>query len=96
MGRRTWPALDRCYLPDDQLAASGARVEDLAGTRETPGLRVVFDSLLDECDRLNDAAADLPRLVRDRRLRLECAVILGLSRRLARRLRGGDPVAGRG
>lgn len=92
---RDLAALDRCYLPADMLAAAGATVGDVAGTRETPGLRLVFGQLLDEVDRLNDAAAGLPRLVRDRRLRLEVAVILGLSRRLARRLRGGDPLARR-
>ena len=92
-GSKDLAALDRCYLPDDQLAAAGARVEDLAGPAETPGLRRVFDSLLDEVDRMNDQADALPRTVRDRRLRMECAVILGLSRRLARRLRAGDPVA---
>ena len=94
-GGKDLVALDRCYLPQDQLAEAGARTEDLVGAAETPGLRRVFDSLLDEVDRLNDAAAALPRMVRDRRLRMECAVILGLSRRLARRLRGGDPVARR-
>jgi squalene synthase HpnC len=94
-GAKDLAALDRCYLPDDQLAAVGARVEDLAGPAETPGLRQVFNALLDEVDRLNDAGADLPRLVRDRRLRIECAVIVGLARRLARRLRASDPVAGR-
>jgi farnesyl-diphosphate farnesyltransferase len=94
-GAKDLAALDRCYLPTDQLIAAGARVEDLAGTAETPGLRRVFDSLLDGCDALNAAASALPRLVRDRRLRLECAVITGLSRRLARRLRRSDPVAGR-
>jgi farnesyl-diphosphate farnesyltransferase len=94
-GAKDLAALDRCYLPDDQLAAAGAQVEDLAGSAETPGLRRVFDSLLDECDRLNAVGAALPRLVRDRRLRMECAVITGLARRLARRLRDADPVAGR-
>ena len=94
-GAKDLAALDRCYLPGDALAKAGARVEDLAGPAETPALRRVFDGLLDEVDRLNAHAADLPGFVRDRRLRLECAVILGLSRRLARRLRAGDPVAGR-
>ena len=94
-GAKDLAALDRCYLPADQLAAAGARVEDLAAGAESPGLRRVFMALLDHVDRLNEEAAELPRLVRDRRLRLECAVILGLSRRLARRLRGADPVAGR-
>ena len=94
-GGKDLAALDRCYLPDDRLAAAGAQVADLGGPAETPGLRQVFTALLDTCDRLNHEAAALPRLVRDRRLRLECAVILGLSRRLAHRLRHGDPVATR-
>ena len=94
-GAKDLAALDRCYLPDDALATAGAEVQDLSRASETPALRRVFDGLLDEVDSLNDEAEDLPRLVRDRRLRLECAVILGLSRRLARRLRAGDPVAGR-
>ncbi len=94
-GAKDLAALDRCYLPEDQLAANGAAVADLAGPHETPGLRRVFDSLLDECDTLMAHAADLPSLVRDRRLRLECAVIVGLANRLSRRLRQGDPVAAR-
>ncbi len=94
-GAKDLAALDRCYLPADLLDAAGARVEDLAGPQETPGLRTVFTRLLDEVDALHAAAAALPRCTRDRRLRMEVAVILGLSRRLARRLRHGDPVATR-
>ncbi len=94
-GARDLAALDRCYLPEDMLAAAGSRVADLAGTAETPGLRTVFAGLLDRVDQLHAEAADLPRRTRDRRLRTEVAVILGLSRRLAWRLRRGDPVAGR-
>lgn len=88
-------ALDRCYLPEEWLDAAGARVEDCMGPAETPGLRRVFHLMLDRVDRLNAQGAALPRAVGDRRLRLETAVITGLSRRLARRLRRGDPVAGR-
>ncbi len=94
-GAKDLGALDRCYLPDDLLAAAGASVADLAGAAETPGLRAVFTQLLDRVDELHIQAAELPRRIRDRRLRLEVAVILGLSRRLARRLRHGDPVATR-
>lgn len=94
-GAKDLNALDRCYLPADALDQAGAHVADLQGPRETPGLRQVFTRLLDEVDHLHEAAAALPPQVRDRRLRLEVAVILGLSRRLARRLRNGDPVATR-
>jgi farnesyl-diphosphate farnesyltransferase len=88
-------ALDRCYLPMELLARYEARVEDLRGTGATAGLRRVFDALLEHVDELNRIATGLPRQTRSRRLRLETAVIVGLSHRLARRLRRADPVAGR-
>jgi len=94
-GAKDLAALDRCYLPEDMLAAAGSGAADLAGPAETPGLRAVFAGLLDHVDQLHARAADLPRQTRDRRLRMEVAVILGLSRRLARRLRHGDSVATR-
>jgi farnesyl-diphosphate farnesyltransferase len=87
--------LDRCYLPLDLLARHRATLEDLRGKRETAGLRAVFDALLDRVDALNAHAAALPRRTRSRRLRLETAVIVGLARRLAGRLRRGDPLAAR-
>jgi farnesyl-diphosphate farnesyltransferase len=94
-GKKDLVALDRCYLPADLLAGAGAEVADLLGPAETPGLRRVFAVLLDRCDGLNAAARDLPRHTHARRLRLETAVIVGLSHRLAARLRRGDPVATR-
>jgi hydroxysqualene synthase len=94
-GGKDLAALDRCYLPLDLLARHGAAVEDLRGPAASPGLRQVFDALLAEAEALNRAAAALPSRVRDRRLRVETAVIVGLARRLARRLRHHDPVAGR-
>jgi len=88
-------SLDRCYLPTELLARYGAHVEDLRAPAATSGLRRVFDALLERVDALNQAAAGLPRRTRSRRLRLETAVIVGLSRRLARHLRRADPVARR-
>ena len=87
--------LDRCYLPLDLMATHGATLDDLRGPAATPGLRRVLDALLDRCAALDADAPLLPRRARDRRLRLETAVIVGLSRRLARRLRHSDPVAAR-
>ena len=94
-GKKDLLALGRCYLPDDLMRRFGTGVDDLLGAGETPGLRRTFDALLDECDALNTAGADLPRHVRDRRLRLETSVIVSLAHRLTRRLRAGDPVGTR-
>ncbi len=93
--KRDLLGLDRCYLPLDLLARAGARVEDVRGDAETRALRQVFADLLAQCEALNERATRLPRLVADRRLRLETGVILGLARRLTARLRAGDPLARR-
>jgi farnesyl-diphosphate farnesyltransferase len=87
--------LDRCYLPLNLLAAHGATLDDVRGPAVTPGLRSVLDSLLDRCDALSVESPKLPRRTRNRRLRLETAVIVGLARRLSARLRNGDPLATR-
>lgn len=87
--------LDRCYLPLALMNHFGVRIDDLRASKETPGLRRVFVTLLDRIDRLTQAAVELPEIARDRRLRLESAVILGLCRRLAFRLARTDPLARR-
>lgn len=87
--------LDRCYLPLALMNHFGVRIEDLRASKETPGLRRVFVTLLDRIDRLTQAAQELPEIARDRRLRLESAIILGLCRRLAFRLARTDPLARR-
>jgi farnesyl-diphosphate farnesyltransferase len=87
--------LDRCYLPKTLLDHFGANVSDLQLPVETSGLRRVFVTLLDRVDRLTQAAAELPLVVRDRRLRMETAVIYRLARRLSVRLARTDPIAHR-
>lgn len=87
--------LDRSYLPEDMLTAENAKAEDVLLARSKPGLRRVFDRLIDRVDYLNAEAALLPSLVRDRRMRAYTAVVVALSHSLARRLRHEDPVAGR-
>ena len=88
-------SLDRCYIPEPWLAEEGLQVAVLRAPHSPPGLRRVLDRLLDEVDRLNRCAVWLPSMVADRRMRLEATVIVRLSRRLARRLRREDPLAGR-
>ena len=87
--------LDRCYIPQDWLAQAGLDETALRASAAGPALRRILDRLLDEVDALNRLAATLPGQVVDRRMRLEAAVIVGLSHRLATRLRREDPLAGR-
>jgi len=87
--------LNRCYLPLQMLNDSGGSVEDLLRPNASRGLRRVFDSILHRVGRMNTFAEELPRRVQDRRLRVETAVIVGLSKRLAVRLERFDPVVGR-
>jgi hydroxysqualene synthase len=87
--------LDRCYLPQALLEHFCTGVEDLRLGAETPALRRVFITLLERIDNLNRVGAALPELVKNVRLRIETAVICGLSRRLARRLADHDPVSNR-
>jgi len=88
-------ALDRVYLPTEDLAACGARIEDLDASAASPGMRCVLDRLLDGTEALIVKARELPPLVKAPGLRRECAVIVNLAERLARRLRRGDPLARR-
>ncbi len=94
-GAKDFFQLDRCYLPDDLMAHYGAGVFDLHKHAMSPAMHRLHADLLDRCDALNRIAADLPRRVKDRRMRLECAVIVNLAHRLAARLRREDPLAGR-
>ncbi|WP_298213763.1 squalene synthase HpnC [Acidocella sp.] len=87
--------LDRCYIPQDWLAEQGLTTDDLARPETVPALRAVFDRMLDATAALNAQAAALPAAVKSRRLRAETAIIGALARRLATRLRHGDPLAAR-
>ena len=87
--------LGRVYLPADMLAAAGSGPRDLSRSALSPGARRVVDAALDRCDALIARAAPLPRSIRSRALRAQAAATLHLARRLAARLRDGDPLARR-
>jgi farnesyl-diphosphate farnesyltransferase len=87
--------LDRVYVPLGDLAAEGCTVEALAAPATSPALRRVLDRLLDNTDTLIATARNLAPGVAARGLRWESAVIVALAGRLVRRLRRGDPLAGR-
>ncbi|HEX7968364.1 MAG TPA: squalene synthase HpnC [Stellaceae bacterium] len=88
-------ALNRVYLPEQDLADCASRIEDLTLPRSSPGLRRVIDRLLDSTDELIATARGLPASVQSPGLRRETGMIVSLAERLARRLRRGDPVAQR-
>ncbi|MGQ0662108.1 MAG: squalene/phytoene synthase family protein [Pseudomonadota bacterium] len=87
--------LRRLYIPLDWLRAAGLDPEALLEPQASLALRAVLDRVLAGIDRLNQAAGTLPRLIKNRGLRMEAAAILDISRRLARKLRRRDPLAGR-
>jgi hydroxysqualene synthase len=88
-------ALDRVYLPEEDLLACGATVADLSARQMMPPLRAVIFRLLDGTDRLIEQARDLPSGVKSWGLRCEVAAIVELAARLAAHLRHRDPLATR-
>lgn len=87
--------LGRRYLPAEWMEEAGAPDADLARAALSPPLRRVMHRALDACDGLIAEAASLPDRIRSRRLAAEAGTILRLARRLAERLRRGDPLAAR-
>jgi hydroxysqualene synthase len=87
--------LDRCYVPQDWLKAEGLSTDDIARPETTPALRIVFDKMLDATEQLNALAVTLVPQVKNRRMRIESAIIVQLALRLTTKLRHGDPLATR-
>ena len=88
-------ALDRVYVPMTDLEAEGIGVETLGAKAACPRLRRVLHSMLDRTDALVATAHGLAPRVVSPGLRWECAAIVELATRLARRLRRYDPLADR-
>ncbi len=87
--------MDRCYLPETDLSRNRSSVADVKSYIVSPGLRRTLDELLTHVERLNSTAAALPDRVRDKRLKVETAMIVALANRLTKRLRRADPLATR-
>ncbi|EME70791.1 phytoene/squalene synthetase [Paramagnetospirillum caucaseum] len=87
--------LKRVYVPRDWLLAQRLTARILEGGHSPATLRRVIDQMLDATDGLIELARPLPGLVRDVRMRLQCAVTLRVAERLSARLRAGDPLAER-
>lgn len=91
--RKDFTAIDRVYAPADWLAEAGLDRSALGGRESSAALMRVFDRMLDGVEDLLTVARPLHRRLRCAGFRMESAMIVSLAHRLARRLRGRDPLA---
>jgi hydroxysqualene synthase len=87
--------LDRVYVPQDALAASGANVGALAAPRASPQLLNCLHGLAKRTERLLRDSDVFAVLIDDWRLGLEVSVINTLAHRLTHILMTRDPLSDR-
>lgn len=85
--------LDRVYIPQDALAASGASVAQLALDRAPPALLECLHRLAARTAALLADGRELGAEVRDLRLSLEVAVIQSYAERIVALLQTRDPLS---
>jgi hydroxysqualene synthase len=86
-------SLNRVYIPQDALAASGSNVEALGGERASPALIECLHRLAARTDTLLSESDGFAAAISDWRLGLEVSVINTLAHRLTRILQVRDPVS---
>jgi hydroxysqualene synthase len=91
--KEDYRALDRVYVPQDALAASGASVEALGAERASPALLDCLHRLAQRTDRLLSESDVFADTIEDTRLGLEVAVINTLAHQLTRLLMLRDPLS---
>jgi len=87
--------LNRVYIPQDALAASGTSVDALGEPHASPALLDCLHKLADRTERLLSESDVFAVLINDRRLGLEVAVINALAHRLTHILMARDPLSER-
>jgi hydroxysqualene synthase len=87
--------LDRVYIPQDALAASGTSVGALGGAAASPQLLDCLHQLAARTERLLGDSDDFAVSIADRRLGLEVSVINTLAHRLTHLLQTRDPLSER-
>jgi squalene synthase HpnC len=90
---KDYRGLDRVYLPEDALAAAGARVEDMAAPAASPALKAVIHSLAAKNAQLLAESKAFARGIRDTRLALEVDLIQTLAEDLNAKLMRRDPLS---
>jgi hydroxysqualene synthase len=84
--------LDRVYVPQDALAASGATVEAIGANRASPALLDCLHKLAARTELLLSESDGFSASINDRRLSLEVSVINISAHRLTRLLQARDPL----
>ena len=87
--------LNRVYLPRDALAAAGASVEQLGGSRAPAPLLQCLHALAVRTERLLDESRSLSAEVKDFRLGLEISVIQAFADKIVGLLKIRDPLSER-
>jgi len=87
--------LDRVYLPQEELAAAGVRLDALAEPRASPGLRLVIAGLARRTAELLGRSRPFASQIRNGRLRFEVAFIQRIAEDLTERLSRCDPLSER-
>ena len=85
--------LNRVYVPQDALAASGSTIEALGAERATPALLDCLHKLAARTDKLLTESDGFAAAIADFRLGLEVSVINALAHRLTRMLGSRDPLS---
>jgi hydroxysqualene synthase len=85
--------LDRVYIPQDALAATGSNVEALGGERASPALIECLRRLAARTESLLSESDGFAAAIGDWRLGLEVSVINTLAHRLTRVLQVRDPLS---
>jgi squalene synthase HpnC len=85
--------LNRVYIPQDALAASGSNVEALGGERSSPSLSECLHRLAARTESLLSESDGFAAAIGDWRLGLEVSVINTLAHRLTRILQVRDPLS---
>jgi squalene synthase HpnC len=85
--------LDRVYVPQDALRASGATLEALGAARASPALRDCLQRLAVRTEALLTESDGFAGAIADWRLALEVSIINTLAHRITRMLRRRDPLS---
>jgi len=92
---KDYAALDRVYIPGDDLAAAGLDVTALAAPAASPALRAVIADLAHKTMGLLDISRPFASVVKDGRLAFEVAAIQRLAEDLTLTLMRRDPLSER-